>query len=106
MMRGLSDGILPYRRHGQLDRPRVEAFSGTRTTSEHENLGWPQGLQIEHVMPQSWKKNWLLPTEDGRPAESLEADRKIAIADRANSLLDISSPSGRARRRRRLARKH
>jgi hypothetical protein len=56
-------------------------------TAKHENLDRPSGLQIEHVMPQSWKKSWPLPTDDDGPAEILEARRKIAINKLGNLTL-------------------
>lgn len=48
-------------------------------TAKHEHLERPAHLQVEHVMPQSWKKNWPLPNGDGRPAELLEAERDTAV---------------------------
>ncbi len=48
-------------------------------TTKHEDLDCPPGLQIEHVMPQSWKKNWPLPDNDSRPIEIAEAEREAAV---------------------------
>lgn len=48
-------------------------------TAKHEKLDRPSGLQIEHVLPQSWKKNWPLPTDDAGPTDVLEAKREIAV---------------------------
>ncbi|MGH3010237.1 MAG: DUF262 domain-containing protein [Gaiellaceae bacterium] len=48
-------------------------------SAKHEQLDRPPGLQIEHVMPQSWKKNWPLPDVTGESAELLEGQRNVAI---------------------------
>jgi Protein of unknown function (DUF1524) len=48
-------------------------------SAKHEQLDRPPGLQIEHVMPQSWRKNWPLPDVEGESAELLEAQRNVAI---------------------------
>lgn len=48
-------------------------------STKHEHLERPSGLQIEHVMPQSWKKHWPLPRDDGRQGDRLVAEREIAI---------------------------
>lgn len=56
----------------QVERRRLR-------TSKHENLERPAGLQIEHVMPQSWRKNWPLPADDTRPADVREAEREASV---------------------------
>jgi uncharacterized protein with ParB-like and HNH nuclease domain len=48
-------------------------------TTKHERLDRPSRLQIEHVMPQSWKKHWPLPSGDTRPTELLTAEREVAV---------------------------
>ncbi|HEX3511224.1 MAG TPA: DUF262 domain-containing protein [Solirubrobacteraceae bacterium] len=48
-------------------------------SAKHEALEQPSGLQIEHVMPQSWKKNWPLPATDGQTPDVLEAAREVAV---------------------------
>jgi hypothetical protein len=73
-------------RHRLLD-VLWEVESRRMRTAKHENLDRPSGLQIEHVMPQSWKKSWPLPTDDDGPAEILEARRKIAINKLGNLTL-------------------
>jgi hypothetical protein len=56
----------------QVERRRLR-------TAKHENLARPSGLQIEHVMPQSWKKNWPLPDDDTQPADVREAEREASV---------------------------
>ena len=64
-------------------------------TVKHEELDRPPGLQIEHIMPQKWKRNWPLPTVDDRPMDELESDREIAVNRLGNLTLvtDRLNPS-------------
>jgi Protein of unknown function (DUF1524)/Protein of unknown function DUF262 len=48
-------------------------------SNKHEQLERPANLQIEHIIPQSWKKNWPLPESGDRPADLAEAERVAAI---------------------------
>jgi hypothetical protein len=48
-------------------------------SAKHEALERPPGLQIEHIVPQSWKKNWPLLHDPGQTPESLEGEREIAV---------------------------
>jgi hypothetical protein len=48
-------------------------------TAKHENLERPAHLQIEHVMPQSWTKNWPLPEDDTQTVDELRAEREAAV---------------------------
>ncbi len=44
-------------------------------TVKHEQLARPEKLQIEHIMPQKWPKNWPLPAD----GSTSEAEREAAI---------------------------
>ena len=77
---------------GAIARQRLldvlwEVESRRLRSTKHENLERPSGLQIEHVMPQSWKKNWPLPQDDDKPTDDLEAEREIAINHLGNLTL-------------------
>jgi hypothetical protein len=56
-------------------------------TAKHENLERPAHLQIEHVMPQSWKKHWPLPEDDTQTVEELAAARDAAVSRLGNLTL-------------------
>ena len=64
-------------------------------SNKHEQLDRPPNLQIEHVMPQSWKKNWPLPRDSGKPQEVAETDRQAAVNRLGNLTLvtDKLNPS-------------
>jgi len=48
-------------------------------SAKHEGLDRPLGLQIEHVMPQSWKQHWPLDDEHGDAPEVAEDERNVAV---------------------------
>lgn len=56
-------------------------------TNKHELLPRPPELQIEHVMPQSWREHWPLPA--GAPEEA-ESERNAAIQRLGNLTLVTS----------------
>lgn len=64
-------------------------------TDKQEKLARPEKLQIEHIVPQSWKANWPIPAEDGIPPDELEAERNAAVNRLGNLTLvtDKLNPS-------------
>lgn len=64
-------------------------------TDKHEKLERPDKLQIEHIIPQSWKANWPISVDDGIPHEEREAERDAAVNRLGNLTLvtDRLNPS-------------
>jgi hypothetical protein len=60
-------------------------------TVKHERLQRPEKLQIEHVMPQKWSKNWPLPA-DGSVTEA-ERDAAINLLGNLTLVTDRLNPS-------------
>lgn len=84
---------------GAIARERLvdvlwEVEQGRLRTVKHERLERPPGLQIEHVMPQSWRQHWPLP-DDGRPEAERAAEREVAVNRLGNLTLvtDRLNPS-------------
>lgn len=46
----------------------LSAAESALRTEKTEDVPLPQGLTVEHVMPQSWRQNWPLPDGDGLEA--------------------------------------
>ena len=58
-------GLPLYGRLAQLKvRTILEALDAHAHTALTPRLPLPPGLTIEHIMPQSWEKNWPLPVEE------------------------------------------
>lgn len=64
-------------------------------TDKHEKLERPEKLQIEHIVPQSWKANWPVPVEEGVPRREREEERGAAVNRLGNLTLvtDRLNPS-------------
>lgn len=58
-------------------RMLLEALELRLRSSKTESLSFKKKLQIEHLMPQDWKKNWPLP-EDCLQDERAETERRNA----------------------------
>lgn len=58
--------------YGYVGRPRIvlalTAFEMSKRTDKTDSLQPPASLELEHLMPQAWEKNWPLPgaTDDQR----------------------------------------
>jgi hypothetical protein len=68
-------------------RAILEALEFGRRTSKQELLPLPEGLTVEHVMPQKWEANWSITNGS---AEAL-ADRKRLLHSIGNLTLVTSS---------------
>ena len=68
-------------------RAILEALELGRRTNKQELLPLPDGLTVEHVMPQKWDANWSIPNSS---AEAL-ADRKRLLHSIGNLTLVTSS---------------
>jgi uncharacterized protein with ParB-like and HNH nuclease domain len=64
-------------------------------TDKHEKLERPEKLQIEHIVPQSWKANWPISVDDALAREEREAERDAAVNRLGNLTLvtDKLNPS-------------
>ncbi|HEX6455410.1 MAG TPA: DUF262 domain-containing protein [Solirubrobacterales bacterium] len=67
-------------------------------SDKHEDLPRPSGLQIEHIIPRAWTKNWMTPegdsAEDRRYREREESINKLGnltlVTDRLNPSMSNS----------------
>lgn len=73
-------------------RAILEAIDGHLKHAKSEALPLPQGLTIEHVMPQSWTANWPLPDDvQGDPVKMQEARlRRYQLVDTLGNLTLIT----------------
>lgn len=73
-------------------RALLEAIDGHLEHAKSEALPLPNGLTIEHVMPQSWTTNWPLPDDvQGDPAKMQEARlRRYQLVDTLGNLTLIT----------------
>jgi hypothetical protein len=65
----------------------LAAVEGTLRTSKSEMLELPQGLTIEHVLPQAWKENWPVNLGD----QAAEYERSIRVNRLGNLTLLTAS---------------
>lgn len=74
----LRTAIFDWQLYNRLPQYKVrailEALDAFAYTSKSEQQILPQGLTIEHVMPQDWKKHWPLDQESLINAETQEID--------------------------------
>lgn len=73
-------------------RAVLEAIDGQLEHAKSEALPLPNGLTIEHVMPQSWTTNWPLPDDvQGDPVKMQEARlRRYQLVDTLGNLTLIT----------------
>jgi len=77
--------------YGRLNNPRLgdvlwELELASRS-SKMEDVGRPDGLWVEHVMPQSWSENWPLPTGLELPHYSSDPD-VVSLISRRQRLIN------------------
>jgi hypothetical protein len=84
--------------YGRLSQPKVrlllEALDAYAQHNKSEVLALPDGLTIEHVMPQKWRENWPFPESD--IADAVDAnqnamDRDVLLNTLGNLTLITSS---------------
>ncbi|MFB6200073.1 MAG: DUF262 domain-containing protein [Candidatus Nanohaloarchaea archaeon] len=64
-----------------------------RNTGKSETLEISQNLEIEHIMPQKWERNWELPGEKPREVETMERDEIKNTIGNLTVLTDELNPS-------------
>ncbi len=84
----------PLRGNASRQRMVLEAVELSLRTNKTEGLEQSRNLTIEHIMPQSWERNWQLPTDTPNRNEAEEA-RNQAVKEIGNLTLvtDKLNPS-------------
>ncbi len=55
----------------------LEGIEGELRTGKSESTEVPRGLTIEHIMPQSWRQHWPLPTDVGDEVDATNARNRV-----------------------------